>query len=89
MNRKINRDAMRKALLTAVFFLAVFEIAALLVLFIDDLKNYLRMDIRNPAHQAIFAGIAMLIGAYTYFRECMKEKTQPEDHPADKDREEA
>lgn len=83
MERKISQAAMKKALQTAGFVLIALEAVALLVMLISDLKNYLRMDIRNPVHHVIFAAIALAVGGYTYFRERMKANKEQEADPTD------
>lgn len=79
MDGKIDRNALRKALKMALFILIALEAAAFLVQIVSEAGRYLRMDIKNPTHQLIFAAIALLVGGYTYFRERMKHRNEAED----------
>ena len=63
---KKSERADKKDLQTAGFVLIALEAVALLVMLISDLKNYLRMDIRNPVHHVIFAAIALALVLFAY-----------------------
>ena len=58
MEKKAEGQARKKALRMAVFILLALEAAALLARTVSEVGQYLRMDITNPAHHAIFAAVA-------------------------------
>ena len=82
MEKKAEGQARKKALRMAVFILLALEAAALLARTVSEVGQYLRMDITNPAHHAIFTAVAAVVGGYVYVRERMKERQaaeEPED----------
>ena len=80
---KRNPGALKKALQTAALIMLAFEGAGAVLLLTGAAKDYLRMDIRNPVHQLIFAAVALASGGYAYLREWMKERVEQEQDPAD------
>ncbi len=74
MEKKADGRAWKKALGMALFILIALEAAALLARTVSEVGRYLRMDITNPVHHAIFAAVAAAAGGYVYFRERMKER---------------
>lgn len=81
MDRKTNKNALKKALQMAAFILIALEALAFLTQAVGGVSRYLRMEIGNPVHQLIFAAVAVFAGGYTYFRECMKGKAETEKDP--------
>ena len=80
---KRNPGALKKALQTATMIMLAFEGAGAVLKLTGAAKDYLRMDVLNPVHQLIFAGVALAAGGYSYLRECMKDKAEQEKDPVD------